>query len=339
MTAIGPAVAPRPFGTERLLHVDPASGTVSHHAYRDLAERLRPGDLLVVNDAATLPAALPLTSHDAELRLATRESNGEFWAVVLGPGSARLPTEARGPAPRLAEGERVVSGGLAGTVVAVDGREPRLVRVRFDLVGGELFAALYRAGKVISYSYLTRASELWDVNNGFASRPWAFEPPSAALPLSFELLGALRRRGVGLASLTHAAGLSSTGSASLDARLPFPERYELPAATVDAVEAAQARGARVLAVGTTVVRALESNALEHGALLPGPGRAELVIGPGFRPRVATGLLTGLHEPTTSHFSLLAAFAPRALLDRALEAAAREHYLQHEFGDGCLILPL
>jgi len=338
MSALPAAVRPRAFGSERLLAVDPLHGVISHHAFRELPALLAPGDLVVLNDAATLPSALRLTSHDAELRLATREPNGEFLAVALGPGTFRLPTEERGPVPRFAPGTRVTSGELAATVVGADADDARLVRLRFELEGAALLRALYRAGQPISYSYLERPAELWDVNHRFSSRPWSFESPSAALPLTFEVLGTLRRRGVELGWLTHAAGLSSTGSPALDRRLPFPERYELPDATVSRIDAARARGGRVLAVGTTVVRALESNALENGTPRAGLGEARLVLGPGFRPRVVDGVLTGMHEPQTSHFALLGAFAPRELLERALAAAEREGYLQHEFGDACLILP-
>jgi len=291
----------------------------------------------VVNDAATLPAALRLTSHDAELRLAAHAPNGEFFAVVLGAGTWRTPTERRGPAPALRVGERVASGALTGVITHVDAEGAELVRVRFEQQGAELERALYASGVPVQYSYLTRPLELWDVQSRFAARPWAFEPPSAGLPLTFELLFALRRRGVKLGWLSHAAGLSSTGSAALDRRLPLPERYEIPEATRASIEHARATGGRVVAVGTTVVRALESSALEHGGVVRGPGLAQLVIGPGFVPRVVTGLLTGLHEPTTSHFALLSTFAPRPLLERALAEAAHAGYLQHEFGDSCLIL--
>ncbi|HWP07424.1 MAG TPA: S-adenosylmethionine:tRNA ribosyltransferase-isomerase [Polyangiaceae bacterium] len=338
MTALAPATRPRAFGSERLLAVDPARGVLTHHRFAELPALLTPGDLVVVNDAATLPSALCLTSHDAELRLAAREPSGEFVAVALGAGTFRLPTEARGPAPSFTVGERVASGALMATITAVDRDEPRLLRVRFELDGAALWAALYAAGRAISYSYLEQVAELWDVNHRFAARPWAFETPSAALPITFEVLGGLRRRGVELGFLTHAAGISSTGAPALDRRLPFPERYEIPDETAARVAATRARGGRVVAVGTTVVRALESSALEHGTPRGGVGEARLVLGPGFRPRAVDGLLTGMHEPGTSHFALLNAFAPRPLLEAALAEAGRAGYLQHEFGDACLILP-
>jgi S-adenosylmethionine:tRNA ribosyltransferase-isomerase len=333
-----PATAPRARASTRLLHVDPATGSLEHTALGALPALLDAGDLVVVNDAATLPAALRLTSHAAEVRLAAHAPDGAFHAVVLGAGTWRTPTEERGRAPRLCAGERVASGELTATVVAVDASEPALVTLRFEQTGAAFERALYARGEVVQYSYLSQPLELWDVQSRFSGRPWAFEPPSAGLALTFELVGALRERGAEVTALSHAAGLSSTGSASLDRRLPLPERYEISEATRAAIERTRARRGRVVAVGTTVVRALESSAREHGAVRAGAGEARLVLGPRFRPRVVDGVLTGMHAPGTSHFALLCAFAARALLERALEAAARRGYLEHEFGDACLVLP-
>jgi S-adenosylmethionine:tRNA ribosyltransferase-isomerase len=332
-----PATAPRAPLAERLLHVDPKARSFADHRFADLPSLLGPGDLVVVNDAATLPASLKLTNHDAELRLLARERDGTFRAVAFGPGDFRTTTEARPSPPRFAPRSELVFDGLRASVVEVDAEEPRLLRVRFERDGRELFEALYRAGRVVQYAYLERPLELWDVQNRYASRPWAFELPSAGRPLTFGLIGELRARGVELAIVTHAAGLSSTGSTSLDRRLPVPERSDIPLETVRAVEAAKARGGRVVAVGTSVVRALEGRALEAPRLSAGRNETSLVIGRGFRPRVVDGLVTGLHDPATSHFALLEAFAERSLLILALEHASRVGYLEHEFGDSCLVL--
>jgi S-adenosylmethionine:tRNA ribosyltransferase-isomerase len=339
--ALSPARTPARSRSARLLLVTARDATVHDKVISDLPRLLAPGDLVVVNDAATLPAALPLTSHDAELRLAGIEGDAGsggavFHGVLLGAGSWRQPTERRGPAPSVRVGDLLAAGSLRARVVAVDPDSPELVSVRFETAGAELLAALYRAGRVIQYSYLERPLELWDVQNGYAARPWAFEAPSAGLSVSFELITSLRRRGVELAWLSHAAGISSTGSAALDRRLPFPERYEIPKETVAAVTRARAAGRRVVAVGTTVVRALESAARLPDGLRAGRGSATLVLGPGFRRRVVSGILSGLHEVGTSHFALLESFADRALLVRAVRHAADHGYLQHEFGDACLV---
>jgi S-adenosylmethionine:tRNA ribosyltransferase-isomerase len=339
--ALSPARTPARSRPARLLLVSARDATLHDEVVSDLPRLLTPGDLVVVNDAATLPAALPLTSHDAELRLAgidgdAGSGDAVFHGVLLGAGSWRQPTEQRGPAPSVRVGDMLATGSLRARVVAVDPDTPELVSVRFEAAGAELLAALYRAGRVIQYSYLERPLELWDVQNGYAARPWAFEPPSAGLSISFGLVTALRRRGVELAWLSHAAGISSTGSTALDRRLPFPERYEIPADTVAAVKRARAAGRRVVAVGTTVVRALESAARRPDGLRAGQGNATLVLGPGFRRRVVSGVLSGLHEEGTSHFALLESFADRALLVRSVHHASAQGYLQHEFGDVCLV---
>ena len=165
------------------------------------------------------------------------------------------------------------------------------------------------------------------------------ELPSAGRPLTWGLLRALRRRGVELAAITHAAGISSSGSDALDRRLPLAERYSIPLDTVATIRAARRRGGRVIAAGTTVVRALEACALAHGPeLAAGEAEATLVLGPSFAPQVAGGLLTGMHPQGTTHFELLQAFAPRSVLEHANAHAEREGYLQHEFGDSMLIVP-
>jgi S-adenosylmethionine:tRNA ribosyltransferase-isomerase len=159
--------------------------------------------------------------------------------------------------------------------------------------------------------------------------------PSAGRPLTWSVLLELRRRGVELASVTHAAGLSSTGDSELDDILPLPERYDIPARTVEAI----GRAERVIAVGTTVVRALEGSAAANGGVLEaGMGETDLVISADFQPRIVSGLLTGVHDPSESHFRLLSAFADRDTLTRAWHHATDVGYRCHEFGDSSLILP-
>lgn len=143
-------------------------------------------------------------------------------------------------------------------------------------------------------------------------------------------------RGVTLARVTHAAGLSSTRDTALDARLPVAERYELNEENAARLRRVQACGGRIIAVGTSVTRALEAASMS-GTLRAGTRRTDLLLGPGSLLRACDGLLTGLHEPSTSHFALLEAYAPRKLLDRSFRHAQRQGYLQHEFGDSCLIL--
>jgi S-adenosylmethionine:tRNA ribosyltransferase-isomerase len=338
-----PAAWPRPEPREdRLLRIDPVAGTWRDARVGDLAGELRPGDLLVVNDAATLPASLRGRGpggQEVELRLAGQAGGGEWWAVLFGAGDWRTRTEDRPPPPRVAPGDRIAIGpDLAAEVRAMDGASPRLVAVAFDRYGAELWSALYRHGRPVQYAHVRAPLALWHVQTGYAARPWAMELPSAGRPLSAEMLRDLVRCGVALATVTHAAGLSSTGDAALDARLPLPERFDVPERCVDAVERTRTRGGRVVAAGTSAVRALEGQAALHqGRLVPGGGTTDLVIGAGHRPRVVDGLLTGLHEPGSSHFELLKAFAPEGLLRDALAHAEAAGYLAHEFGDSSLVL--
>jgi len=336
----------------RLLVVDPAAATFAETRTTALPERLAPGDLLVVNDAATLPASLhgrDQAGRPIELRLAGAADGGpaQFWAVLLGPGDWRERTEDRpppAPAPpgaRLWFGPPVAAsedGRLGAEVIARSPISPRLVAVRFDRDGDELYAALYRHARPIQYSYLAHPLPLWAVQTVYAARPWAVEMPSAGRPLSWEILLALRRKGVRWAALTHAAGLSATGDPAIDAALPLPERYEIPAATARAVAEARRRGGRVIAVGTTVVRALEGAVVQRGVLRAGAGVTDLRIGPGFRPRVVDGILSGTHAPGESHYALLGAFAPAPLLEAALAHAERAAFQTHELGDAMLVLP-
>jgi S-adenosylmethionine:tRNA ribosyltransferase-isomerase len=327
---------------EKLLVLEVAAGKWRDARMRDLTQWLEAGDLLVVNDAATLPASLravaPRPSR-VEVRLAAH-LGGERWrAVLFGEGDWRTRTEDRPPPPALERGAELSFGdGLSARVEAIDARSPRLLVLRFSLQGAALWAALYRLGAPVQYPHVAAPLELWHTQTPFASRPWSVEMPSAGRPLAWSLLARLRAAGVGTAPLTHAAGLSSTGDPAIDAILPLPERFDLPESTVRAVGAARARGSRVIAVGTTVVRALEGcAALRGGELVAGEGTTDLRIGESYVLHVVDGLLTGLHEVETSHRELLRAFAPEPLLRDAWAHARARGYLGHEFGDACLVL--
>jgi S-adenosylmethionine:tRNA ribosyltransferase-isomerase len=327
---------------ERLLHLDPRTGRRHDLRVGDLPTRLSPGDLLVVNDSATLPASLRgrLAGAPVELRLAAARAPDEWDAVLFGAGDWHTKTEDRPAPPSARVGDRLALGPeLTATVVAVSTLSPRLVTVRFDQAADVFWPALYRHGRPVQYAYTAGPLELWHTQTSYASRPWSVEAPSAGRPLAPSLFAALASRGVARARVTHAAGLSSTGDAGLDRALPLPERYDVPAETVVAIEATRARGGRVVAVGTTVVRALEGCADAHGGRLgAGEGVTDLRLGAGSRLAVADGILTGMHEPEASHFSLLEAFAPRSLLAEAHAHAEASGYLAHEFGDSMLILP-
>lgn len=321
----------------RLLVVDPSARAYADFSIADLPRFLGENDVLVLNDAATMPASLRVDA-ELELRLMSRFDDGTFLALTLGAGDSSLPTEQRGVPRELAEGARLeLGGGLTARVRGIAPASPRLVRIAFEQPESELWQALYRAARPIQYAYIEQPLALWDVQNAYAARPWAFELPSAGKTLDFDALFRLRARGVSITHLTHAAGISSTGDAALDRRLPIAERYEIPHKTALAVNEARAYRRSVIAVGTSVTRALEA-ASADGPVRAGAAVTSLLLGPSSRLRAVNGLLTGLHEPGTSHYSLLEAFAERRLLDRCFRHAESLGYLQHEFGDSCLILP-
>lgn len=321
---------------ERLLRVDPKNRTFHDTRIASLAEELSPGDLVVVNDAATLPAALRGTVRELpiEARLLARPENSEADVMLLAPGDHRTRTEDRPRPPALSPGDVIRFGDLSALVLAVS-RKGRAARVRFDREGADLFVAIHRLGKPIQYAHVPKPLALWHVTSLFASRPWAMEMPSAGRPITFGVLADIRRRGIDIGVLTHAAGISSTGDAAFDAALPLGEQYDVPAELVAKIERTKGR---VVAVGTTVVRAIEGNVQNNGRLVAESAATNLRIGPGFVPQIVRGILTGIHEPGTSHFSLLSAFAPKEVLEAAISHATDEGYLGHELGDSMLILP-
>ncbi len=319
----------------RLVVIDRASEALAIRTFRELPELLRAGDLLVVNDAATLPASLPGHTLDGrffELRVTAPIDGHRVFGVLLGPGDHRTRTEDRAAPPRLEVGEVIRIGSIDATVVAVAGRRVELVA---RVTGDELWQELYATGRAVQYAHRPELMPLWSVQTAYAARPWAAEMPSAGRPLTWDVLLRLRRAGVAIASLTHAAGLSSTGDDALDRALPWPERYEIPRRTIDDIAAARARGGRVIAVGTTVVRALEAAA--GAGLAAGSGVATLRLDAAYRPRLVDGLISGLHVPGESHFDLLSAFAPADRLARAIDLAAAHGLSSHELGDACLIV--
>jgi len=319
-----------------LVVVDRAAGRIEVRRFAELPALLRPADLVVVNDAATWPASLRgrmPDGSDVELRLVT----GAFGpgdvvdTIVFGPGDWRTRTEDRPRAPALALGDVIeIDGGPRVEVVAALSRRRAAIRVPSD---DAEFAALLRAGRPVQYAHVPAPLASWDVWTVYGGRPWAVEMPSAGRPLTHGRLAELRARGVGVARLTHAAGLSSTGDPDLDRTLPWPERYEVPDATLRAVAETRARRGRVIAVGTTVVRALETVARTGRAA----AITDIVLGAGDRLAMVDGILSGLHDPGESHFRLLEAFAPRALLLAAWRRARDADLRSHELGDSLLVL--
>jgi len=327
---------------QKLLLVDVSSKELTHGRIRDLPRFLRSNDVLVVNDAATLPGSLRAasdTDRRYEIRLLSHRRGTEWDAVLFGEGDWRSPTECRPAVEGVCVGTRLsCAEDLSADVIRVSDVSSRLVTIRFRQDGPAMWSAIYRLGSPIQYSYLSHALDLWSVQTAYGSRPWAAEMPSAGRPLSWELLRSLMRQGIGVSWVTHETGLSSTGDQVLDGLLPLPERFEIPDVTVHAIHVAKSRGGRIIAVGTSVVRALEgSMTLHDGRLVSGSGETDLKIRKGYTRQVVDGLLTGMHDPSESHFRLLEAFAEPELLCQAHSAAEDAGYRSHEFGDSCLVL--
>ncbi len=327
----------------KLLVVD-AGRRIGHAPRSAFVNFLRPGDLVVANDAATLPASLrgthARTGAPVEVRLAGRpslkpEDVNRFSAVVFGEGDFRTRTEDRPAPPPLSQGDRLVLGPLRARVERTLGHS-RLVSLLFEGTPDEVWAGLARHGRPIQYAHMREPLALWDVWTRIAGPPVAFEPPSAGFALDWHALAEMRGRGAEFATITHAAGISSTGDEELDRLLPFDEPYRIPEATAAAVRRAKSQGGRVIAVGTTVVRALEHAAGGGATVRAGEGVATQRLGPSSRLRVVDAILSGTHEPGTSHYELLRAFLDDATLRRTVTELDARGYRTHEFGDSVMI---
>jgi S-adenosylmethionine:tRNA ribosyltransferase-isomerase len=320
-----------------------ADGHISHRARAVLVTFLRPTDLVIANDAATLPASLQglhlQSGKRVEVRLAGRRSFNDvqhYMAIVFGEGDFRTRTEDRPPPPGLNSGDRFLFGSLSATLTKMLDH-PRLISLRFEGLPEQIWAGLAHQGRPIQYAHVEDPLAMWDVWTSIASLPVAFEPPSAGFVLSWQLLAAIRDQGAKFATLTHAAGISSTGDPELDRRLPFDEPYFIPSATANAVRRARNSRGRIIAIGTTVARALEHAAVEDcGSVHAGAGIATLRIGPASKLRVTDAILTGTHEPNTTHYQMLRAFASDSVLRRASHELSSHSYRTHEFGDSVLV---
>jgi S-adenosylmethionine:tRNA-ribosyltransferase-isomerase (queuine synthetase) len=330
------------------------SGRIAHKPRAAFVDLLRSGDVVVANDAATLPASLQgvhLRSGAAiEARLAWRASLdphdvSDFAAVILGAGDFHTRTEDRRLPPALRDGDRLLFTAAPGPVrssgaaddalsATVEGLldHPRLVSLHFEGSHARIWAGLARHGRPVQYAHVPSPLALWDVWTPIAADPVAFEPPSAGFALDWRSIDLMLDRGVEFVTITHAAGLSSTGDAGLDARLPFDEPYRIPAVTALAIAKARARGGRVIAVGTTVVRALEHAASRNGVVRSGEGVATGRIEAASPVRIVDVLLSGTHEPGSSHYDLLSAFATSRVLESMSLTLDAAGYRTHEFGD-------
>ncbi|MGP8071622.1 MAG: S-adenosylmethionine:tRNA ribosyltransferase-isomerase [Thermoplasmata archaeon] len=307
-------------------------GTVeSHHRFYELTELLRRGDLLVVNESATVPASLAARADFGDFRVSLSTAYGsDLWLV-----EPRWDYSQPGPLP-LEPADPLELGGLPGRYVA---SFPGIPRLGFVHVEGDLGAAMRGTGRPIRYGYLAREYPLETYQTIFARVPGSAEMPSAARPFTRPLLDRLGAEGVGVASIVLHTGVSSLEAGDAGpGRIPiYPEPFSVPRSTVDAIRRTRASGGRVIAIGTTVVRALES-ATDDCGLRPSRGFTRVVLGPARSVQSVDGLLTGFHESNSTHLALLESVAGVATVRRAYRVAVDHGYLWHEFGDSQLFLP-
>ena len=340
----------------RMLVARRSDGSIEHRTFTDLPQLLAPGDVVVINLSATIPAAVP-----------ARRRNGEAVRVYFATRAPHLDDDWRVVEVRAADGRRplripageslTLRGGATLELVAPYASGERLTLARFccallvddeappsgaaDLSdeappsgAADLHEYLERHGEPIRYSHISRPWPLEDYQNVYAISPGSAEMPSAGRPFTRDLLSRLIAREIVIAPITLHCGVSSAESHEP----PFPEWYEVPERTARTIAAARERGGRVIAVGTTVVRALESAGGPDRCTCARSGWTGLVVTPECGVSVVDGLITGWHEPQASHLQLLEALMGPELLARSYEVALDAGYLWHEFGDSHLILP-
>lgn len=328
----------------RLMVSRASENAVVHTTFVDLPDFLAPGDVLVVNTSATINAALDVPRDDGAgdtiLHLSAPLSD-RLWVMEL----RRRSAEANSPVFDAEPGDRFTlpAGGTAELVEPYapagpnvrelsDGRV-RLWVARLTLPDAVLsYTARY--GSPIRYAYVPTPWDLTFYQTVFAGEPGSAEMPSAGRAFTRGVLRRLGHTGVRVAPLVLHTGVSSLE----DDELPYPERYRVPAPTAHAINRARALGGRIVAVGTTAVRALETVASDDGRVRAGHGWTDLVITPERGLRAVDAILTGFHAPNATHLLLLEALAGRDHIALAYDAALRERYLWHEFGDLHLILP-
>jgi S-adenosylmethionine:tRNA ribosyltransferase-isomerase len=317
----------------RMMVASKLDGSIIHSHFSELPRFLDEGDLLVINTSGTLAAELDGTGPDGfplQVHLSTKLPAG-LWTIEIRREGQPLLEASAGEHIELAGGGRV---DLLAPYSPGPGGEG--VRLWVSLVDTPqpLQRHLARYGRPIRYGYVRDSYPISAYQNVYATEPGSAEMPSAGRPFTPELLTRLVAKGVGVAPV-----LLHTGVASLEAsEPPYAEYFRVSLATAHRVNDARRSGGRVVAVGTTVVRALESVVDDHGHVHPSEGWTETVVSPEHPVRSIDGFLTGWHEPEASHLAMLEAIAGRPLLEASYAAALDEGYLWHEFGDVHLILP-
>lgn len=303
---------------------------IRHRVFHDLPEELRAGDLVVVNNSATMPASV-VVGGDLVVHFSTGLPGGLHLVELRRPaGADSLPHE-----DPQAGTVQLPGGGMIELLTPYPpGTSNRRLWVAHADLGRPLLEYLETWGRPIRYRHTDGPYPLAAYQTVFALIPGSAEMPSAGRPFTPGLVTSLVTAGVAVAPLTLHTGVSSLETGEP----PYPERFDISEPTAALIDHTRSNGGRVIAVGTTVVRALESTADSRGRSHPGRGWTDLVIGPDHEMRVVDGLITGWHEPESTHLDLLQAVAGRSLLAESYRSALDNGYLWHEFGDSHLILP-
>lgn len=317
----------------RLLVIDRKTHAIEHSRFDQIGNWLLPGDVLVFNSSRTIPAALngfdSSGSIPFEVRIAEHLSDDSWLSLIL----------CKNNDCDLHVGLQIYFGlSLRAIILEQHKQIPRLWRIRFSHKGNELFDLLYRIGHPVRYEYVSTPWSLDDYQTIYATEPGSAEMPSAGRAFTWKILLELKKRGIRTAFITLHTGLSSFMDDESDLKHLFAEEeYQIGNHAAEQINKAHENGNRIIAIGTTVVKTLESAADEHGHVNIGHGYTGLHISSNTNLRIVDGLLTGLHEPHASHLDLLSAFLPASLIHKAYDQAIDHKYLWHEFGDLNLII--
>ncbi|MBP1082318.1 S-adenosylmethionine:tRNA ribosyltransferase-isomerase [Bacillus capparidis] len=311
----------------KLLVLDRQTGKFKHDQFVHIRSYLEKGDLLIFNNSRTIPAVLRANHNgkSVEVRLSRRLSDSE-WDVLL-------------PESRLNIGENLKFSNGVSAIITGYGSEPPLVKIDFSARGTDLLHLFYETGDPIRYEYIHHPWPLEAYQTVFATAPGSVEMPSAGRAFSWKLIKDLKKEGIGIAFLSLHAGLSYYGNDKWPSPKKHPETYSVPKSTAEKINEAKRNGKRVIAVGTTVVRALETAAGANGLVEAEEGTTSLYVTKNYPLRAADGLITGFHEPEASHLDMLTSFVQEEFLLSAYQNAISKNYLWHEFGDMNIILPL
>ncbi|KPL58195.1 S-adenosylmethionine:tRNA ribosyltransferase-isomerase [Rossellomorea vietnamensis] len=309
----------------RLMVLDRENGQCEHTVFKNLPDFLNEGDVLVFNNSRTLPASLKgkQGNRNVFLRLSRKRGDNTWDALILGDFHQA--------------GEPInFPGGVSGHIKG-QGSESPLLQVEFNKGGSELMDFIFKYGEPIRYEYTKEPWPLDYYQNVYGSVPGSVEMASAGRAFTWRLLQALKEKGVGIVFIQLHAGLSYYGNDRWPMPEHHPEDYQVSSEAVKEIRHAKDRGKRVIAVGTTVVRTLETVMTQYGGLQPAEGVTNLYISRDTPLQIVDGLITGLHEPEASHLDLLKAFMSEDKLRHAYQTALEKNYKWHEFGDMNVIL--